>query len=417
MSDARHFVIVGAGQAGRWLALTLRDSGFTGRLSWFGAERHAPYDRPPLSKAVLKGEASGIASVQLLDDERFAALACAWHPDTTVTAIDRGASTITTARGDRVSYDLLFLAQGGRARRLPGLALHPRVLTLRTWDDAQALKQQLAQARTLLVLGGGWIGLEVAASARQLGLDVAVLEAAPRLCMRSVPPVVSEHLQGLHERHGVRVHLGSPVARVAPDDEGVSVTLGDGRTLRADLLLVGIGLVPHDELAAAAGLPCDNGVLTDAQGRTADPAIFAVGDMAQALRVDGRRQRLESWENAQRQAQAAAKAALGLAHDAQADGPPWFWSDQYEDNLQVLGEPDGAQHLIERSDPARRQRLLFFCEGSAIRALVAVNGGRELKLVRKWIRERRFPPLDRLGDTTIELNKLPLQAAEATTTP
>lgn len=410
MSDPRSFVIVGAGQAGRWLALTLRAEGFSGRIVWFGDEAHKPYERPPLSKAVLKGEVP-LAQLALLNDEAFNALDLVWRPAEAVTAIDRAARTLRTARGDTLAYDTLFLAQGGRARMLPGLPVHERVCALRTWEDAQALKSRLGAARHVLVLGGGWIGLEVAASARALGREVTLLEAAPRLCMRTVPACVSEHLQALHSSNGVALRLGAAVERVTPDADGVSVTLAGGETLRGDLLVVGIGLVANDALAAACGLATGNGVLTDAAGRTDDPHIFAVGDMANALRGNGQRQRIESWENAQRQAQAAAKAALGKPHDPDAEGPPWFWSDQYDDNLQVLGAPLDSHRVIERHDPAKRQRLFFFCDGQALRALAAVNAGREVKIVRKWLRDGRQPALAALPDLGTDLNKLPLSAA------
>jgi 3-phenylpropionate/trans-cinnamate dioxygenase ferredoxin reductase subunit len=413
MSDPRTFVIVGAGQAGRWIASTLRAEGFAGRIVWFGDEPHLPYDRPPLSKAALQGEAA-LARLTLLDGERLAALALEWRAGEAVTAIDRAARAVTSSAGLRVAYDALFLATGGRARTLPGLAPHPRVLGLRTWEDAGALKAQLARARQALVLGGGWIGLEVAASARQLGCAVTVLEAAPRLCARTVPPCVSDHLAELHTRHGVTLRLGATVRAVRPQSDRVEVELDQGELLRGDLLVVGIGLLPNDALAAAAGLPTANGVLTDAEGRTEDPAIFAAGDVANALRADGQRARLESWENAQRQAVAAARAALGLAPDAAAArAPAWFWSDQYDDNLQVLGQPLEHHRVIERALPTARQRLFFFCDGPRIAALAAVNAARDLKLVRKWITEDRFPPLEALADAGVALNKLPLEAVAA----
>ena len=410
MSDTRTFVIIGAGQAGRWLALTLCVEGFAGRIVWFSEELHRPYDRPPLSKAVLKGDA-GLAQLALIAEDKFAALDAQWHAGVSVTAIDCGARTLRTSRGDTLAYDALFLANGGRARWLPGLAPHPRVLALRTWEDSQALKAQIAAARHVLVLGGGWIGLEVAASARLLGREVTVLEAAPRLCIRTVPPCVSEHLRALHESHGVALRLGAAVTQVQPDDDGVSVTLANGETVRGDLLVVGIGLVASDALAAAAGLATGNGVFTDASGRTQDAAIFAVGDVANALRAGGQRLRIESWENAQRQAVAAAKAAIGVAHDPDAEGPPWFWSDQYDDNLQVLGLPSEQHRIVERSDPGKRQRFFFFCDDTQVRAVAAVNAGREVKIVRKWMRERRFPAIDALADIATDLNKLPLNVA------
>lgn len=407
MSDNRCFVIVGAGQAARWIALTLRADGFAGRIVWFGDEAHRPYDRPPLSKAVLKGEAT-LEQLALLAPERFDALNVEWHAGEAVTSIDRAARQVHTSRGGTQAYDVLFLATGGQARMLPGLQPHPRVCALRTWADAQALREQLGQARRVLVLGAGWIGLEVAASARALGCEVTVVEAAARVCIRTVPACVSEHLEALHRGHGVTLRLGAAVQSVQTSDTGVQLQLADGQAVQGELLVVGIGLVPNDALATAAGLATANGVLTDAQGRTEDPAIFAAGDVANALRKEGTRVRVESWENAQRQAVTVAKAALGLPHDPDAEGPGWFWSDQFQDNLQVLGEPLPTHRMVERSVPAKGQRLFFFCEGPVIKALAAVNAGREVKLVRKWMREGRFPRIEQLADTGTELSKLPL---------
>ncbi len=417
MSDTRTFVIIGAGQAGRWIALTLRSEGFTGRIVWLGDEAHMAYERPPLSKAVLKGDVT-INQLALIADAAFAQLQIDWRPAQAVASIDRAARTVRTLAGASISYDMLFLANGGRARQLPGLAPHPRVASLRTYEDALALKRDIMAAQHVLVLGGGWIGLEVAASARLLGRPVTLVEAAPRLCLRTVPPCVSAHLLALHTAQGVTVRLGDEVQRVDTTDARVTITLASGERLSGDLLVVGIGLVANDALAANAGLEIGNGVLTDACGRTSDPAIFAAGDVANAQRTDGRRMRIESWENAQRQGVAAAKAALGVAHsaaqDADADGAPWFWSDQYDDNLQLLGLPDDSMQVIERHVPAagakRGAHLYFFCEGARVRAVAAVNAGREIKIVRKWLREDRYPDLAALSDPANDLNKLPLGA-------
>ena len=407
MSASLNFVIVGAGQAGRWLALTLRENGFAGRIVWFGDEAHVPYERPPLSKAVLK-ENHGFERLLLLPEPKWSELAIDWRPGQRVVALDRTARTVRTASGEAVAYDALFLANGGRARTLPGLAPHARVLTLRTYEDALRLKRAIGLARHVLVLGGGWIGLEVAASARMLEREVSVIEAAPRLCMRTVPACVSAHLLETHKARGVRVLLGDAVREVVPGDKGVTLTLASGARLNGDLLVVGIGLVAADELAAAAGLAVGNGVLTDACGRTADPAIFAVGDVANAARANGARLRIESWENAQRQAVAAARTALGIAHQPEADGPPWFWSDQYDDNLQLLGLPDDSMQVIERQVPAKRSRLFFFCDGPRVRAVAAVNAGRDMRVVRRWMAQDSYPALDALVDPNADLNKLPV---------
>lgn len=413
MGDPRTALIVGAGQAGRWLVTTLRAEGFAGRIVLLGDEPHPPYDRPPLSKAVLQGDMD-LARLALLPADRLMELRVDWLAGVSAQAIDRGARMVRTSDGVHIGYDWLFLAQGGRARSLPGLAPHARVATLRSFEDALRIKALLARGGHLLVLGGGWIGLEVAASARRLGCKVTLVEAACRLCARTVPACVSEYLQTLHASQGVHLRLGQAVEAAEARDGGVELQLCGGERLQGDALVVGIGLIANDRLAADCGLDTDNGVLTDACGRTRDPAVFAVGDVANALQADGQRVRIESWENAQRQAVAAARTALGLAHDPWADGPPWFWSDQYDDNLQLLGLPDERTRVVERHVPDKRQRVFFFCEGRQVRAVVAINGGRELKIARKWILQGRFPDIEALADTSLDLSKLPLSSQEMT---
>jgi 3-phenylpropionate/trans-cinnamate dioxygenase ferredoxin reductase subunit len=422
MTDTRTFVVVGAGQAGRWLALTLRADGYQGRIVWFGDELHRPYERPPLSKAVLKGDVP-LAQLALVQDAALAELKADFRPGERVIAIDRERRVVRTDSGMQVEYDALFLANGGRARSLPGLAPHPRVHTLRTYDDALALKAQLDRAAKgrekgqgqgagrVIVIGGGWIGLEVAASSRAMGCAVTVVEAAPRLCIRTVPPRVSDHLAALHRAQGVDLRIGDGVQAVGPSDQGVTVRLASGATIEGDALVIGIGLIANDQLAADAGIAVGGGVLTDAHGRTSDPHVYAVGDVAHPMRSHGVRLRIESWENAQRQAMAAAKAALGIAHDPDAEGPPWFWSDQYDDNLQLLGLPSEAMQIVERHVPDKRQHVFFFCDGPRVRAVAAVNAGRDIKIARKWMREGRYPELARLSDASVDLNKLPLAAA------
>lgn len=401
-------VIVGAGQAGRWMAITLRAQGFDGRIVWLGDEPYRPYERPPLSKAVLQAHVP-IEQLALVRDDAWQALNLDWRPADAVLRLDRAARQVHTASGQTIDYDLLFLATGGRPRPLPGVAEHPRILALRSWDDAQRLKAALANAHHLIVLGAGWIGLEVAASARGMGLDVTVMEAASRVCARTVPACVSDYLQALHREHGVTLRLSTQVVQVQADDAGVALTLAGGELVRGDLLLVGIGLMANDNLAEASGLRCRQGVVTDPLGRTEDPAVFAAGDVAHPHDADGRSLRIESWENAQRQAVAAVKAALGGAEpQAGLLEPGWFWSDQYTDNLQVLGAPDAAHRVIERVVPTKRQHLFFFCDGNKVRALAAVNGGREVKVVRRWMVRDQYPDVATLADPTLDLAKLPV---------
>jgi 3-phenylpropionate/trans-cinnamate dioxygenase ferredoxin reductase subunit len=399
-------VIVGAGQAGGWAAQTLRKEGFAGRLVLIGDERHPPHERPPLSKAVLAGEASP-ESTRLMKSEPFEALALEWRPGAQVTRIDRGAKRLDMTDGETLAYDKLILCTGGRARTLaiPG-ADRPGVHTLRTIDDALALAPLLKPGNTVVVVGGGWIGLEVAATARKKGADVVVVEAQSRLCERTVPREISEHLLALHGSHGTRVILGAGVSGFASSGDGRStVTLADGSTLACDAVVVGVGLVPNDELAREAGLECDGGVLVDSRCRTSDPDIFAAGDVAVAPNLwAGRRLRLESWQNAQEQGIAAARSALGREVDYQP--LPWFWSDQYGMNLQIYGIPTPSLRVVVRGVAGSDSFVLFYLEGDVVKAAIGPNAARDLRFARRLIEQRKPVDLQRLADIDIPMSKL-----------
>ncbi|MGX6568303.1 NAD(P)/FAD-dependent oxidoreductase [Cupriavidus necator] len=405
ISPTATIVIVGAGQAGGWAAQTLRNEGFTGRLVLIGDEAHPPHERPPLSKAVLAGEAAP-ASTWLLKPEAFAALGLEWWLDTRVTRIDRAAKRLEIANGEMLPYDKLILCTGGRARALtvPGVdtaAVH----TLRTIGDALALAPALRPGRSIVVIGGGWIGLEVAATARRKGAEVTVLEAQSRLCERTVPPEVSEHLLGLHASHGTRVMLGANIAGIAPGTGGRSVVkLADGSTLACHAIVAGVGLVPNDELAWEAGLECDGGVVVDAGCRTSDPDIFAAGDVAVTPNPwAGRRLRLESWQNAQEQGIAAARAALGLAVDYQP--LPWFWSDQYGMNLQIHGIPLPSHRVVARGTPGADSFVLFYLDGDVVKAALGPNAARDLRFARRHIEQRKPVDASRLADPNVPMSR------------
>lgn len=398
--------IVGAGQAGGWAAQTLRKEGFNGRVLLLGDEPHPPHERPPLSKAVLSGEATP-DSTRLQKTEAFAALGLDWRPGARVARIDRSAKRIELASGEAIAYDKLILCTGGRARRLsaPGaesIAVH----TLRTIDDALALAPMLAPGRRVVVIGGGWIGLEVAATARKKGADVVVVEAQSRLCERTVPREMSEHLLALHQSHGTRVLLGAAIKSLAAGaDGGCVVTLSDGEALACDAVVAGIGMLPNDELARDAGLACDGGVLVDAQCRTSDPDIFAAGDVACTPNPwAGRRLRLESWQNAQEQGIAAARSALGLEVDYQP--LPWFWSDQYEMNLQIYGIPTPMHRVVARGAPGSASFVLFYLDGDVVQAALGPNSAKDLRFARRLIEQRKPVDEQRLADPSFPMAKL-----------
>jgi len=403
---SERIVIVGTGQAGGWAAHTLRKEGFTGTIVLIGEESHVPYERPPLSKAVLSGHALP-ESTHLFKPEAFEQLALDWRSNVRVTSIDRSARQLQLSDGDQVAYDKLILCNGGRARtmNIPGADL-PGVFTLRNIDDARALGAVLLPDRKLVVIGGGWIGLEVASTARTKGLDVVVVEAMSRLCERTVPGAISDYLLRLHAANGTRVVLGTGVTSVRRDAQGMLVvSLANGQEFPCDAVVVGIGLIPNDELARDAGLACDGGIEVDARCQTSDPAIFAAGDVA-AWHCDwaGRRMRLESWQNAQEQGMAAARAVLG--HDVNHQPLPWFWSDQYGVNLQIFGIPDASNTLVVRGDPLSDSFVLFYLDGERrIQAALGPNAARNLRFARRLIESRKpFDPA-RLSDMTVPMAK------------
>jgi 3-phenylpropionate/trans-cinnamate dioxygenase ferredoxin reductase component len=301
----------------------------------------------------------------------------------------------------------LILCNGGRARQLnvPGSDL-PGVFTLRSIEDSMALGKAMSSNKRLLIVGGGWIGLEVAATAKKKGLDVTVVEAMGRLCERTVPPEISDYLLRLHESHGVKVELATGISRLASGSRGeLTATLADGRELTCDVVLVGVGLVANDELAREAALACDGGVLVDSQCRSSDPDILAAGDVA-AWHCEwaGRRMRLESWQNAQEQGIAAARAALGVTVNHQP--LPWFWSDQYDVNLQIFGMPALAHQRVVRGDTSSNSFVMFFLDADKVVAALGPNAARDLRFARRLIERRTNVDPKQLADLAVPLSKL-----------
>jgi 3-phenylpropionate/trans-cinnamate dioxygenase ferredoxin reductase subunit len=405
MTTPSIIVIVGAGQAGGWAAKTLRAAGYAGRVVLVGAERHLPYERPPLSKAVLAGEAAPETTYLCKPDE-YRALDLDFRAQARVARIDRAAKQVELAGGERIAYDQLILATGGSARRLPvpGGNL-PGVLYLRTIEDSAAIRAALGPGQRLAVIGGGWIGLEVAATARRMSTSVVVVEALDRVCARSVSREISEFLRARHERAGVELRLGVGVEAIEREDRRFVVRLSDGTALDAGAVLVGIGLDPEVALARAAGLAVDDGIVVDERCRTSDPDIYAAGDCANVpLPCLGRRVRLESWANAQNQAIVAAKAALG--QDVRYDELPWFWSDQYDINLQMLGLPARWPQPVVRGDPSSGSFSHFYLDEGRIVAAVSVNAARDLRAAKKLIQTRKPVSARSLADPAAPLQHL-----------
>ena len=366
-------VIVGAGQAGFQVAASLRAGGHAGPIQLIGTEAHPPYQRPPLSKGLLLGK---MERERLLfrQPNFYGAQSIELRLGDTVTAIDRGSRTVTTASGERIPYSVLVLATGTRVRplALPGTELDG-VMYLRTLEHAEELARRVERAHKVVVIGGGFIGLEVAAAVRLLGRPVTVLEAADRLMGRVVAPVISSFYADLHRSRGVHLVLDARIAALQGEGGMVDhVAMADGSRHEADLVVIGIGVLPNTELAQAAGLACANGIEVDEHGRTDDPAVFAAGECtSHPNRFAGGRTRLESVQNAVDQAKAVAAAILG--RPAPYDEVPWFWSDQYEVKLQMVGISAGHDRQAIRGDPATgRFSVFYFREGSLI-AIDSVN--------------------------------------------
>lgn len=320
-------IIVGAGHAGGRAALTLREEGYSGRLILIGDEPHVPYERPPLSKGLLQGNMD-LAGCSLCDSARLAELGIEHIAGNPVRELDPPQHRLQLADGQWLSYAGLLLATGGRARRLP--QAQANVLYLRTHDEALALKSALRPGARLVIVGGGFIGLEVAATARGLGCEVTVLEAGPRLAGRVLAPVISEALLQVHRQHGVDVRLNVALESIHAE----AVQLVDGQLLPCDRVVVGIGMQPNIELAVAAGLEVGQGIRVDAHLRTSAPDIYAAGDVCE-FRLGGEYQRQETWRNAEAQGRHAALNMLG--RDEPFEALPGFWSDQYDWGLQTVG--------------------------------------------------------------------------------
>lgn len=403
---AHGVVIVGAGHAGGTAAALLRQYGYVAPIALVGEEPLIPYQRPPLSKAWLKGEADG-DSLALRPLEFYAEHDIDLRLGVTVVEIDRNHRRIALSDGSMLSYDHLILATGARARMLdvPGADL-AGVNVLRTAADAEAIKAQLGEGHTLAVVGGGYVGLEVAASARALGAEVVVLEREPRLLARVACDVLSTFFQTYHQDRGVRFELAADVVGFEGDGTRVTgVTLASGRTVPCDSAVVGVGAIPNDELAMQAGLEIEGGVLVDLEARTSDPAIFAIGDVTRRpMPIYDRLFRMESVPNALEQAKQAASALTG--RPAPAGETPWQWSDQYDLKLQIAGYPFDTDRIVVRGDPATASFAVFHLSGDKVQAVEAINAPPEFMMGKKLIGERRVVDVAKLADRAVSVKEV-----------
>lgn len=398
-------VIIGAGQAGAQGAQSLRQAGFSGRIILLGEEPVAPYQRPPLSKAYLQGT-FGADRLALKPDAFYAQNDIDFRLGVRVAAIDRANARAMTDSGEAIPYDRLLIATGAPPRRLvcPGTDL-PGIHYLRTIADCEGLRPAIDGARRIVIVGAGYIGLEVAASARKAGRAVKVLEAQSRVLQRVAGLEISAFFDATHRAHGVDLRLGAMLSGFEGRGRIERAILADGEKIDCDAVLIGVGAAPAISLAVEAGLAIDNGVATDDHARTSDPSIFAAGDCAShPSRLYGRRMRLESVPNAIEQAKVAGANMAG--GDMVYDAVPWFWSDQYDIKLQTAGVAEGADAAVIRGDPATARFSVWSLKEGRVLAVDAVNDPAAFLASKKVIAAKTPVDAKKLADPATDLKSL-----------
>jgi 3-phenylpropionate/trans-cinnamate dioxygenase ferredoxin reductase subunit len=400
----RAMVIVGAGKAGARAVVGLREHGWTGPIVLIGDETRAPYDRPPLSKAAITDEAEP-EPVYLLDEGMLKSLKADWRGGSAAASIDRANKVVTLANGEAIPYDKLLIATGAKARRL-SIRGAQRVLLLRDFPDAEKLRREFTPGRNIAIIGGGFIGLELAASANKRGCNVAVIEMQPRVLMRGVPQVISDVVTARHHAAGVTIHTSAGI----DDINGEAVVLSDGRKIPADIVIAGIGAAPEVALAKEAGLAMDNGIACDDRMQTSDPDIYASGDCCSFPHpvFGGRRMRLEAWRSAQDQAAVAAENMLG--GNKRFEAVPWFWSDQYELTLQIAGDPSEGTRTVTRIVKDGAFIVFHLRDDGTLAGASGIGPGnsiaRDIRLAEMLIGKRATPDPAALADATVQMKAL-----------
>jgi 3-phenylpropionate/trans-cinnamate dioxygenase ferredoxin reductase subunit len=407
MSDLNaHVVIIGAGHAGGTLAALLRQYGHTGPITLVGDEPIPPYQRPPLSKAWLKGEADA-DSLALKPLEFYTEANIDFRPNVKAVKLERAARKVKLSDGSELTYDYLVLATGARAIALPipGADL-AGVMFLRTAADAETLKTTVGPGKRLAVVGGGYIGLEVAASGRALGAEVVVLERETRLLARVATEVLSEFFRNMHETHGVAFELGASVVGFEGENGHVTgVKLADGRVLACDAAVVGVGAHPNDELASESGLETARGVVVDLEARSSDPHVFAIGDVShRPMPIYDRMFRMESVPNALEQAKQAACAIVG--RPAPTGEVPWQWSDQYNLKLQIAGYAFDVDEIVVRGEPSSGKFAVFHLKGDQVQSVEAINAPPEFMMGRQLIGNRKAVDKTKLADPSVSMKEV-----------
>lgn len=405
-SDAQRVVIIGAGHAGGTAAALLRQYCPEWSITLVGEEPVPPYQRPPLSKAWLKGEADA-DGLALKPSSFYVEQNITLLSGSRVVGIERGEQRVHVAGGASIPYDYLVIATGARAipLRTPGADLRG-IMSLRTAADAEALKAAICPGQSIAVVGAGYIGLEVAASCRSLGMNVTVLERETRVLARVACEALSSFFTDVHEKQGVHFELGSSVVAFEGERGQVTgVTLADGRTLPCSAVVVGVGAAPDEELAREAGLECDRGVLVDLDARTSDPKIFAIGDVTRRpMPIYNCMFRMESVPNALEQAKQAASAIAGRSRPSVE--VPWQWSDQYDLKLQIAGYPFDADSIVVRGDPRQSRFAVFHLNGDLVQAVEAINAVPEFMTGRILIGNRKAIDRRKLADASVSMKEV-----------
>jgi 3-phenylpropionate/trans-cinnamate dioxygenase ferredoxin reductase subunit len=401
----RTFLIVGANLTGGAAATTLRTEGFEGRLVLVGEELHPPYERPPLSKEYLRGESK--AEDALLHPESwYAENGVELLAGTRATRIDPTDRTVELQGGDRIAYDEVLVATGGRNRRLEVLgASLEGVVDLRTIEDADRIRAEASAGRTAVVVGAGFIGCEVAASLRSLGVEVEVVEIFDTTLVRALGSEVGRVFEDIHRDQGVRFRFGQSVKRFEGTRRVEAVVTTDGSRIECDFAVVGVGIEPAVEVVAGSGVAVDNGIVVDKRCRTSVDGVFAAGDVANHLHpLFGTRMRVEHWDNALKQGAAAARAMMGS--EEPFDDPHWFWSDQYDHNLQSMGHLAERDELVVRGRLEDRRFLVFYLKGGTVRGVVGLNKGKEVRRSAGLIRSKARVDPTALRDEDVDLRTL-----------
>jgi 3-phenylpropionate/trans-cinnamate dioxygenase ferredoxin reductase subunit len=403
-------LIVGAGECGGRAALTLRELGYDGAITLVGKERHLPYERPPLSKEAMTAEAEPMPKF-VGDQAHFAERRIDCVTSASASAIDRTRQNVTLADGRTLPYDKLLLATGAMPRRLPlPGADGSRFTYLRTHDDALQIRRALLPGSRIAILGGGFIGLELAASARKRGAEVTIIEALPRILTRGVPEEIARVIDARHRAEGVALVCGSGVRAVRESIAGVEIELSNGETIAADILIIGIGAVPVTDLAQRAGLIIENGIAVNEQLTTSDPNICAAGDCCSfPLPIyGGRRVRLECWRNAQDQGALAARNMLGAGELVSA--VPWFWSDQYDLTLQIAGLSDEGTQTVHRNLSESAFILFHLADDGRLVAASGIGQGnvvaKDIRLAEMLIAKHATPDPVALAQPQFKLKSL-----------